>query len=117
MFTLGERERERERELDSSSHPPHPSSLDRYSPFPLSSVLYLLSPRVLSSTHHVSVCVTHLLSDFFDRLYAGSIQMVVILAGLDELVFLDLLLHEFSGGHEVIISAVHLVVSPRPRCV
>lgn len=70
----------------------------------------------ISSPFRRSRC-THLVGDLFDGLYAGSIQMVVVLSGLYELVLLDLLFHELSGGHEVVVSAVHLVVSPRPRCV
>lgn len=59
----------------------------------------------------------HLVSDLSDRLDAGSIQVVVVLPRLDELVLLDLSFHELSGGHEVIIPAVHLVVSPWSRRV
>lgn len=60
---------------------------------------------------------TYLVGDLLDGLYAGSVQVVVVLAGLDELVLLDLSLHQLPGGHEVVISAVHLVVSPWPRRV
>lgn len=76
-------------------------------------LFFLLSLLLLPS----SCCCAHLVGDFLDGLYAGSIQVVVVLSSLDELVLLDLSLHELSGGHEVVISAVHLVVPPRPRRV
>lgn len=57
---------------------------------------------------------TYLLSDLSDRLDAGSIQVVVVLSRLDEVVVLDVPLHLFSGHHKVIVSAVHLVVSFGP---
>lgn len=60
---------------------------------------------------------THLFSHFFHWLYAGSIQMVVVLSSLDEFVLLDLSFHNLSGGDKVVISAVHLIVSPGSCCV
>lgn len=64
--------------------------------------------------HHI---YTHLFRHFFHRLYAGSIQMVVVLSSLDEFVLLDLSFHDLSGGDKVVISAVHLIVSPGSCCV
>lgn len=40
----------------------------------------------------------------------GPVQIIVVLARLDELVLLDVLLHLFSGHHKVVVSPVHLVV-------
>lgn len=77
----------------------------------------ILSSHTLALFFPLIVSLSHLVSDLFDRLYAGSIQMVVILSSLDELVLLNLSLHELSGGHEVVISAIHLIVSPWPCCV
>jgi len=59
------------------------------------------------------LCCRYLLGHLSDRLHAGSVQVAVVLARLDELVLLDVLLHLLSGNHEVIISAVHLVVAFR----
>lgn len=56
----------------------------------------------------------YLLCHLSDRLDAGSVQVVVVLARLDELVVLDVLLHLLPGHHEVIVSAVHLVVPLGP---
>lgn len=56
----------------------------------------------------------YLLSDLSDRLHTGSIQVVVVLSRLDEVVVLDVPLHLLSGQHKVIVSAVHLVVSLGP---
>ena len=39
------------------------------------------------------------------------------LAGLDEEVSLDVLLHLLDGGDEVVVAPVHLVVATRPRRV
>ena len=39
------------------------------------------------------------------------------LAGLDEEVSLDVLLHLLDGGDEVVVAPVHLVLTPRPRRV
>lgn len=52
----------------------------------------------------------HPLCHVFDRLDAGPVQVIVVLARLDELVLLDVLLHLFSGHHKVVVSPVHLVV-------
>lgn len=60
---------------------------------------------------------SNLLGDLSDRLHAGSVQVVVVLPRLDELVVLDVFLHLLSGHHEVIVSAIHLVVALRPGCV
>lgn len=94
----------------------------QYAVFPLihtqrnhTAVEALFPPQ--SAAPSCSCCCAHLVGDFLDGLYAGSVQVVVVLPSLDELVLLDLSLHELSGGHEVVISAVHLVVSPRPRRV
>lgn len=57
---------------------------------------------------------THLLSHLSHRLDAGSVQVAVVLARLDEVVLLDVLLHLLSGGHKVIVPAVHLVVPLGP---
>lgn len=72
-----------------------------------------LLPSILSSIN----LLPHLVGDLFDRLNAGSVQMVVVLSRLNELVFLNLSFHELSGGHEVVVSAVNFVVSSWPCCV
>lgn len=53
---------------------------------------------------------SHPFRHIFHRLDAGSIQVVVVLARLDELVLLDVLLHLLPGHDEVVVPAVHLVV-------
>ena len=60
---------------------------------------------------------SHLLGHLPDRLYAGAVQVVVVLARLDELVVLDVLLHLLPGHHEVVVPGVHLVVPLGPRRV
>jgi len=59
----------------------------------------------------------NLLGDFFHRMNAGAIEIVVKLAGLDEQMVLDVLFHLFSCRHKVVVSAVHLVFTTRPRCI
>lgn len=49
------------------------------------------------------------------RLHAGAVEMVVVLARLDELMLLDVSLHLLSRHHEMVITAVHFVVPLRPR--
>lgn len=49
-------------------------------------------------------------SHILHGLDAGPVQVIVVLARLDELVLLDVLLHLFSGHHKVVVSPVHLVV-------
>lgn len=50
-------------------------------------------------------------------LHAGSVQMAVVLAGLNELVRLNVLLHFLPGRHKMVIPAVHLVLPLGPCCV
>lgn len=61
--------------------------------------------------------LTHLVSHFFNRLDAGSVQMIVVLPSFYEFMLLDLSFHDLPGGNEVVISAVHLVVSTWSCCV
>lgn len=49
-------------------------------------------------------------SHILHGLDTGAVQIIVVLARLDELVLLDVLLHLFSGHHKVVVSPVHLVV-------
>lgn len=51
------------------------------------------------------------------RLDAGPVEIVIELACLDELVVLNVLLHLFSGHHEVVVLAVHLILTPRPGSI
>ena len=48
-----------------------------------------------------------------DRQDARPVEVLVELACLDELIVLDVLLHLLAGPHEVVVLAVHLVLSPR----
>lgn len=68
----------------------------------------------------------YLLCHFSHRLHAGSVQVAVVLAGLNELVRLNVLLHFFPGRHKVVIPAIYLIlplgpcricqeVTPRPE--
>ena len=61
--------------------------------------------------------LSHLLGHLPDRLDGGAVEVVVVLARLDELVVLDVLLHLLPGHHEVVVPAVHLVVPLGPRRV
>ena len=61
--------------------------------------------------------MSHLVRDDADGLHAGAVQVALELAGLDELVFVDVLLHLLDGSYEVVVDAVHLVVALRPRRV
>lgn len=45
---------------------------------------------------------------------AGSIQMAVVLAGLNEFVRLNVLLHFVPGRHKVVIPAIYLILSLGP---
>ena len=57
---------------------------------------------------------THPLSHIFDRLNTGSVEIVVVLARLNELVLLDVLLHLLSGHYKMVVPPIDLVVPPRP---
>ncbi len=57
------------------------------------------------------------LSHIFDRLDTGSIQIVIVLSSLDELVLLDVFLHLLSWVHKVIISPVHFIIPPWPGSI
>lgn len=59
----------------------------------------------------------HPFSHVFYRLDTGSIQVVIVLARLDELVLLDVLLHLLPGHDEVVVPAVHLIVPLWPSGV
>lgn len=50
------------------------------------------------------------LSHVFDRMDARSIEIIIILPSLNELVLLDILLHLFPRHHKVVISPISLVV-------
>lgn len=60
---------------------------------------------------------SHLLCHLTHRLDTGPIQVVIVLARLDELVILDVFLHLLSQGDKVIVSAVYLVFSLWSGCV
>jgi len=53
--------------------------------------------------------IRHLLGDFADRLYAGAVQVGVVLSGLDELMALNVALHLLARHDEVIVATVDLV--------
>lgn len=60
---------------------------------------------------------TYLLSYLSHRRYRRSIEIVVILSGLNEQVILYVSFHLLPRRHEVIIPTVHLVFSSTPRRV
>lgn len=57
---------------------------------------------------------SYLLCHLSHGLDAGSIQVAVVLAGLDELVCLDVLLHFLPGRHKVVIPAIYLILPLGP---
>ena len=61
--------------------------------------------------------MSHLVRNDVDGLHTGAVQVALELAGLDELVFVDVLLHLVDGRHEVVVDAVHLVIALRSRRV
>ena len=61
--------------------------------------------------------VVYLLCHLTYGLHAGAVEVVVVLARLNELMVLDVLLHLLSGDHKVVVSGVHLVVPLGPGCV
>ena len=58
---------------------------------------------------------SYLLCHLSHGLDAGSIQVAIVLAGLDELVGLNVLLHFLPGRHKVVIPAIYLVFPLGPR--
>lgn len=58
---------------------------------------------------------SYLLCHLSHGLDAGSIQVAVVLAGLDKLVGLNVLLHFLPGRHKVVIPAIYLVLPLGPR--
>jgi len=63
------------------------------------------------------VKVAHLFGDLTDRLHAGSVQIAVVLAGLDELMTLDVSFHVLARQNEVVVATVDLIRPPGPRRV
>ena len=63
------------------------------------------------------MAMSHLVRNDVDGLHTGAVQVALELAGLDELVFVDVLLHLVDGRHEVVVDAVHLVIALRSRRV
>lgn len=57
---------------------------------------------------------SYLFCHLSNRLDAGSIQMAVVLAGLNEFVRLNVLLHFVPGRHKVVIPAIYLILSLGP---
>jgi hypothetical protein len=55
-------------------------------------------------------------SDFAYRCHACTIQVVIVLAGLNEQVVINVLVHLLTAD-EVVIAAVHLSVTTRACCV
>ena len=56
----------------------------------------------------------HLKSNVLDALDRRPVQVLVVLAGLDEEMCLDVGLHLVDAGHEVIVAPVHLVLPASP---
>lgn len=52
---------------------------------------------------------SYLLCHLPHRLDTGPVEVAVVLAGLDELVRLNVLFHFLPGGHKVVIPAIYLV--------
>lgn len=57
---------------------------------------------------------SYLLCHLSHGLDAGPIQVAVVLAGLNELVRLNVLLHFFPGRHKVVIPAIYLILPLGP---
>lgn len=74
-------------------------------------------PRKYVVFSHGCTCDTksYFFGHFAYGLHAGAVEVVVVLARLDELVLLDVSLHLLSRHHEMVIAAVHFVVALRPR--
>lgn len=66
---------------------------------------------------HSVVGESHPFRHIFYRLDTGSIQVVIVLPCLDELVLLDVFLHLLPREDKVVVPAVHLVVPPWPSGV
>ena len=86
-------------------------------------VLVLAHPgsRGQSVVKRACVCVnrtatTNLLCDFLHRLNAGAVEIVAVLAGLDEHVVLDVVFHLVTSD-EVIVTSANLVLTWRTRRV
>lgn len=58
---------------------------------------------------------SYLLGHLPHGLDARPVEVAVVLAGLDELVRLDVLLHFLPGGHEVVVPAIYLILPLGPR--
>lgn len=61
------------------------------------------------------VSQSYLLRDLSHWLYAGSVQVAVVLAGLDEQMVLDVLFHLFPRRYKVVIAVVDFIFALRPR--
>ena len=59
----------------------------------------------------------YLVGDFFHRLYAGAVEVVVVLTGFDELMRLDVAFHLFPRWDEMVVTAIDLVRTPWTRRV
>lgn len=70
----------------------------------------LISPKQTLEREELLYLLCHLPHGLDTR----SIQVVVVLAGFNEPVILDIFLHLFSGRNKVVIPTVHLVVSLWP---
>lgn len=57
--------------------------------------------------------VSHPLGNSPDRQDARPVQVLVELAGFNELIILNILLHLLSWADKVVVLSVHLVLSPR----
>jgi len=62
-----------------------------------------------------TVTLTHLFGNLADRLYAGAVQVSVVLSGLDELMTLNVSFHLLTRHDEVIVATVNLV-RPASTC-
>lgn len=60
---------------------------------------------------------SYLLCHLSHRLDTSSIQVAVVLAGLNELVRLNVLLHFLPGRHKVVIPAIYLILPLGPCCI
>ena len=54
-------------------------------------------------------------SDVANGLYTGAVQVVVVLAGLNEQLVLNVALHLIPWPHKVILTTVYLLLGRRPR--
>lgn len=57
---------------------------------------------------------SYVFGHFAYGLHAGAVEVVVVLARLDELMLLDVSLHLLSRHHEMVVAPIHFVVPLRP---